>query len=291
MDLLTQLNCAVEYIEAHITDEEALASVASVTSYSAYHFARIFNYIADMPLGEYIRRRKMSLAAVDLQSGKDRVIDIAVKYGYDSADSFARAFAKQHSVMPSEARNSGVAFEIYPPIAFQIKIKGVQKMNFRMEEKKAFEVFGIERIFSNNETGEVPAFWDECRSNGEYERLFRAAKKEMVEKGNCIIGAACGYCEAGNDSFPYMICAVKDEDSDTAGFKIAQIPEATWAVFRSDDIDHIGTEIPTLFRRAYSEWLPYSGYDKANGPDLEVYGLVGNGKYYEEVWIPVSKIS
>lgn len=289
MELLAQLNTAVSYIEANIEDDEALSRVAGVTSYSAYHFARIFNYIADMPLGEYIRRRKMSLAAIALQNGSERIVDIAVKYGYDSADSFARAFARQHGIMPSEARGSGVRFKIYPPITFQIQIKGVQKMNFRIEEREAFAVFGLERIFENDDSGKVSAFWGECHANGEYERLFRATGREKVTVGNCVIGAACGYCEPGENRFPYMICAKKDEGSDTTGFRVAQIPKATWAVFRSEETENIGMEIPKLFRRAYGEWLPSSGYEKANGPDLEIYGLVGNGRFYEEVWLPVTR--
>jgi AraC family transcriptional regulator len=167
MDLLTQLNRAVSYIEANITDDDALAKVASVTLYSPYHFQRIFNYIADMPLNEYIRRRKLSLAAVDLQSSDVKVIDIAMKYGYDSADGFTRAFQRQHGVTPSEARQSGVSTQIYLPLTFQIQIKGVRKMDWRIEEREAFEVFGIERVFGKNETDTVPGFWDELLANGE----------------------------------------------------------------------------------------------------------------------------
>ena len=254
-----------------------------MTRYSPYHFGRLFGYIADMPLSDYIRRRKLSLAAMALQSGKAKVIELAVLYGYDSADSFARAFVKQHGVTPSAARRPGVSLKLFPPLTFQIKIKGVQAMNWRIEEKEAFEVFGIERIFGNDESELVPGFWTEIQQNGEQKRLCDATGEAMPERGDMVLRAACGYCEPGEDVFPYMVCAVKTPKSKTVGFRVAQIPAATWAVFRSEPLPHIGTAIPDLFSRAYSEWLPSSGYDKALGPDLEIYGLNGDGTFYEEV--------
>jgi AraC family transcriptional regulator len=288
MDILTQLNRAMAYIEAHIDDDLALADVASVTAYSPYHFGRLFYYIADLPLTEYIRKRKLSLAAMKLQSGKEKIIDLAIMYGYDSADSFTRAFVKQHGVTPSQARQPGVNLVIFLPLTFQIKIKGVQGMNWRIEEREAFEVFGLEKIFGNDETGLVPGFWDECHQNGSYERLYQAAGAKPDADGKCCINAICGYCEPGENSFPYMICALRKPDSDVTGFKIGQVPKNTWAVFRSEKTENIGLEIPKLFQRAYSEWLPSSGYDKVNGPDMEIY-YAADGKCWEEVWIPVKK--
>ncbi|MDR0288227.1 MAG: AraC family transcriptional regulator [Clostridiales bacterium] len=296
MDILTQLNRAMAYIEEHITDDIALTEVSSVTAYSPYHFGRLFYYIADMPLSEYIRKRKLSLAAMELQSRKMKVIDVALMYGYDSADSFARAFVKQHGVTPSNARRPGMNFTIFPPLTFQIKIEGVQAMNWRIEEKEAFEVFGIEKVFKNDETGKVPDFWTECHKNGSYEKLINDAgtcqpsgQGFAFGDGACVINAVCGYCEPGEDIFPYMLCALKKTGSKTDGYKTVQIPKTTWAVFRSDESSSIGVAIPTLFNRAYSEWLPSSGYDKALGPDMEVYYSTHGGKHFEEVWIPVKK--
>ncbi|MDD2262487.1 MAG: effector binding domain-containing protein, partial [Clostridia bacterium] len=228
-------------------------------------------------------------AAMALKSGNEKVVDLAVKYGYDSADSFTRAFVKQHGVTPSAARQPGVNLTIFPPLTFQIKIKGVQAMNWRIEEKEAFEVFGIERVFGNDETGKVPDFWTECHNNGEYERLFRAAGGVKATHGPCVVNAVCGYCDPGDNTFPYMICAFVKDGCKTDGFKVVQIPKTTWAIFRSNETDTIGLQIPQLFSRAYSEWLPSSGYDKVSGADIEVYGIADSGKYYEEVWLPVKE--
>jgi len=290
MDILTQLNRAMAYIEEHIADDIALADVSGVTAYSPYHFGRLFYYIADMPLPEYLRRRKLSLAAMALQRGGIKVIDLAVMYGYDSADSFTRAFVKQHGVTPSAARQPGVHLTIFPPLTFQIIIKGVQAMNWRIEAKEAFAVFGIERTIKNvlnpDEAGELTAFWKEAQTNGSCKRL-------IAQGGRSDLMGFGGYVEEQADECPYMICLVADPGSDISGFQTVSVPAASWAVFRSDEFDEKdyvrGRELRILFRRAYTEWFSTSGYDRFPGPDLEVYGVTDDGKFYEEAWIPVVK--
>lgn len=288
MDLLAQLNRAMNYIEEYISDDIYIDGISKVTNYSPYHFNRIFYYITGMPLSEYIRKRKLTLSAVELQNSDVKVIDLALKYGYESADSFTRAFVKQHGVTPTTARQSGVVLKFFPPLTFQINIKGVQEMNWRIEKKEAFEVFGIERIFPNEETGKIPDFWTECQRNGSYGKLSEDAggERPMQEpsKNCCVINALCGHIETTANEFPYMLFALKNENYKTDGYKIVQVPKTTWAVFRTDGLkDHANCQIPSLFQRAYSEWLPSSGYDKTNGPDMEIYG-----EDFEEVWIPVA---
>ncbi len=294
MDVLTELNRVMAYIETHIDKDVTLTDAASVTSYSPYHFGRLFYYIAELPLSEYIRRRKLSLAAMQLQGSGAKVIDLAVQYGYDSADSFTRAFVKQHGVTPSAARQPGVSLTIYPPLLFQIKIKGAQAMNWRIEERVAFEVFGIERVFGNDETGKVPGFWTEIYRRGQYRKLFRDAggvgDPDSETPGVSIVNAVCGYEELDGDRFMYMICAFVREGCRTRGYKVVQIPQATWAVFRGEAAEHPGPQIGELFNRAYSEWLPSSGYERVPGPDMEIYNITESGKFCDEVWIPVKKM-
>ena len=303
MDMLTQLNKAMAYVEEHIENDLALANVSSVTVYSPYHFGRLFYYVAEVPLSEYIRKRKLSLAGMKLQSGEVKVIDLAVLYGYDSADSFTRAFVKQHGITPSSARRKGVNLTIFPPLTFQIKIQGAKAMNWRIEEKEAFEVFGLERIFGRADinSGKVPMFWTDCHNDGSFEKLYDAAggKRDPdgrptshTKEGMCLINAICDYRDMENDNFPYMICAFKKADTNTDGYVVATVPKATWAVFRSDNFgEGLGKEVPKLFGRAYSEWLPTSGYDRATGPDMEFYYHTADGNFYEEVWLPVVKKS
>ena len=289
MDILTQLNRAIAYIEAHIDDDSALAGVSGVTAYSAYHFGRLFYYIAGMPLSEYIRKRKLSLAAMKLQSGGEKIIDLAVLYGYDSADSFSRAFARQHGITPSAARRPGVSLTIFPPLAFQIKIEGARAMNVRIEKKDAFEVAGVGRRFKNDETDKISGFWDEKFKDGSLERL----KKQM--KRSDLIGV-CGQADEQNGDFLYMIALFAEKGADAGGFSVIKAPEATWAIFRSEDFEQnpYGAEVAKLFQSAYSEWLPSSGYDKAGAGggeiyDMEIYGVTEKGKFFEEIWLSVEK--
>ncbi|MDR0326486.1 MAG: AraC family transcriptional regulator [Oscillospiraceae bacterium] len=289
MNLLTQLNRAMAYVEEHITDDLALADVSKVTSYSEYHFGRLFYYIADMPLSEYIRKRKLSLAAIELQSGREKVIDLAIKYGYDSADSFTRAFTRQHGITPSGARKQGIMLVNFPPMSFQIKIEGVQGMNWRIEQKAAFEVVGVERRFKNDETDLISGFWGEKSKDGSLERL----KKQT---GRSDFMGVCGHMDEAKGDFLYMIGLLSDKSTDTGGFSVIKAPAATWAIFRSEELDSnpYGAEIPKLFQSAYKEWLPSSGYEKLEGRDgeiydMEFYGVTDNGKYFEEVWLSVAK--
>jgi AraC family transcriptional regulator len=243
-----------------------------------------------MPLSEYIRRRKLSLAAIKLQSTACKVLDLAVQYGYDSADSFTRAFVKQHGVTPSAARQSGVNLTIFPPLTFQIKIEGVQAMNWRIEERQAFTVVGCARTFKNDETDNISAFWDEVYKDGSAERLKKQAKRDD------FVGV-CGNMDKKTGDFVYMIGLFADADTDTSGFDIITTPAATWAVFRSEEFDHnpLGETLPKLYESAYKEWLPSSGYDKVEGVngeiyDMEIYGKTPDGKFYEEVWLSVKKV-
>jgi len=289
MNLLTQLNNAVVYIEENICNELALCNISSVTSYSQYHFGRLFYYIADISISEYVRKRKLSLAAMEIQNGNEKVIDIAVKYGYDSADSFTRAFVKQHGVTPTAARREGTELKFFPPMTFQIKIEGVQGMNWRIEQRDTFKVVGEMRRFLNEESDKISGFWDEKFADGSLERL-------MKQVGRRDLIGVCGHIDDKAGDFMYMIALTADENTNTEGFTVISTPASTWAVFSSDDFDvnPYGREIPKLFESVYKEWLPTSEYEKVEGVegeiyDMEIYGVTESGKFYEEVWISVKK--
>ncbi|MDD4414020.1 MAG: AraC family transcriptional regulator [Oscillospiraceae bacterium] len=278
MDLLTQLNRVIEYIEANITDDEAVAKAHEITIYSAYHFPRIFNYMTNVPLNEYIRRRRLSLAGLELQSTDEKVIDIAMKYGYGSPDSFTRAFVRQHGVTPTEARSGGVTLHTYTPITFQITIKGVQKMNCRIEKKESFTAVGIKKAFRNDaEVNLIPQFWSDTPKET-YEELWAANNAEP--KG--YLGLCTDF--DGKHTFNYWIAAAS---SGVEGLEKVEIPAATWVIIEQDGA------LMDLANRFWTEWLPSSGYIRAdeNIPDVEVYPERDmpkmNFKY--ELWFPVVK--
>ena len=174
MEWIERLNDALSYIENHLTEETDLEQLGRIACCSSYHFQRMFSYMAGIPLSEYIRRRKMSLAAVDLQGGNMKIIDVAGKYGYSSPTAFNRAFQTVHGIAPSAVKSEGVSVKSFPPILFKITVKGVEEMNYRIETKDAFRIVGvsvpldkdIEKNFSV-----IPQKWQEISTNGTLQRL------------------------------------------------------------------------------------------------------------------------
>ena len=169
MDWIARLNQAIAYMEAHMTEEIDYVQVAKVAHCSSYHFQRMFAYIAEVPLAEYIRRRKMSLAAVELQSGDKRIIDVALKYGYSSPTAFNRAFQSIHGIAPSRAKEGGALLKSYPTISFKLIAKGVEEMEFKIEKKDAIRVLGVSTPLNSDATKayeEAEALWLKILTDG-----------------------------------------------------------------------------------------------------------------------------
>jgi len=145
MDSLTSMNNAMQYIEEHLTDDIDYSEVSKIACCSEYHFKRMFSFLSGIGLSEYIRRRRLTLAALDLKDTNLRIIDVAVKYGYDSADAFSRAFHSMHGILPSEARSENTQLKAYPRMTFQLSIKGGCEMNYRIVEKGPFKLVGIKK--------------------------------------------------------------------------------------------------------------------------------------------------
>ena len=143
MDSLEKMNEALNYIEENLVNDIDFKEVARLAFCSEYHFNRMFSFLVSVTLSEYIRRRRLTLAAFELNNSNIRIIDIAVKYGYNSPDSFARAFQVLHGITPSEARNNGQSLKAYPRMTFQLSVRGGSEMNYRIEEKDAFRIVGI----------------------------------------------------------------------------------------------------------------------------------------------------
>ncbi len=298
MDWLERMNRAIDYIEMNLAGEIQLSEVAQRACCSSHQFQRMFAFITNVTLAEYIRRRRLTLAALELQKSEAaRVIDIAIKYGYESPVSFTRAFQTLHGITPAMARQEGISLKAYPRLSFLITIKGVEAMNYRIETKESFEVFGMERVFHSDESGDAPntpaQFWQQCHANGEVERLAANAGDLplFVNQDLYKVHAVCSYKSTGNDTFPYMLCAFSSETSETNGYSIVTIPAHTWAIFPSEPFtwDTFDETIESLYRRFYTEWLPTSGYEQVEGMEFEIYGGRA-GLNYVELWLAIRKI-
>lgn len=281
MDWIERLNNAMNYIEEHLCDKLELDEAARIACCSTYHFQRMFAYMAGVPLSEYVRRRRMTLAAADLQSGGAKVIDAALKYGYESPTAFNRAFKSIHGIAPSEAKESGTTLKAFPPVSFRITIKGDSEMNYRIEKKEAFRIVGIscplERELEKNfET--VPALWGKAAAEGVIEKLASMMNTDI--KG--ILGvSACG----DNQNWKYYISVASTADVD-GDLEEYTVPEADWAVFEGRGTN---LSIQELEKRIVTEWLPGSGYEYGSAPDIEVYLNPDPQNAVYEVWIPVIK--
>lgn len=281
MEWIERLNGAVDYIEEHLTEDIDYEQVARVACCSSYHFQRMFSYMASVSLGEYIRRRRMSLAAVDLQGSEDKIVDIALKFGYGSPTAFNRAFQSVHGIAPSLVRDGGVSVKSFPPISFKITVKGVEEMNYRIEKKGEFRIVGVSQplhreIEKNFEV--VPQMWQKAGMDGTIPKLAGMMDGEPMG----LLGVSVCNDE---EVWRYYIAVTSSKPVDDL-LEAYVVPASTWAVFTGSGANR---SIQDLEQRIVMEWLPASGYEYANAPDIEVYLNADPQNAQYEVWIPVVK--
>lgn len=290
MEWLQKMNGAINYIEDNLTNNIDYTIAAKMACCSVYHFQRMFSFIIDIPLSEYIRRRRLTLAAFEVQNSDIKVIDLALKYGYESPDAFTRAFHKLHGVTPTTARNMGTQLKAYPRISFQISIKGDVEMNYRIVEKEAYTVFGksITIGIDQDPYKIIPKFWVDFQEDGTYERICRTAGFEPYS-GISLNAALYDFVNDGSYRNKYIIHTVLPEEVKIPDeLESLLVPAAKWGVFsdRYDQVEESTQVMHNLWKRIFSEWFPTSEYEVGKGPQLEVYP---DETKTVEVWIPVVK--
>ena len=265
------IQAAIDYVEAKLTEEIDVHNVAARAYVSAFHFQRIFSSLCGMPLGEYIRRRRLTQAAQELLRGA-KVIDTAMKYGYDSPDSFARAFRRFHGVLPSQAGQPGVTLVSFAPMKINLK-EGGSMMEYKVVEKPAFTVVGYKKQF-NNETSyqEIPKWWDE---------ILAGQQIIMGDFGVCI--------DTDGKLFDYMIADLHQPwKTVPEGCVTHTIPAGTWAVFPCT----LGT-LQDTNTKMWRDWLPAcTEYKLAGGYNLEFYSELNQAdppSSRAELWLPLVK--
>lgn len=283
MDWLERLNQAIEYIENNLEGDIDYGEAAQIACCSPFHFQRMFSYIAGVPLSQYIRRRRMTCAALKLQRGETKVGDLALMYGYESP-TFSRAFTSIHGMPPSSARHKGTVLKAYPRLKFLITIKGDTEMNYRIEHKEAFRIAGVMRHFKLNveeNFTEVPKFWTQTHQNGNFAKVCELSNMEP-----CGVLGVCT-CMNGNDFDYYIACA--SDKAVPEGMVDYMVPACDWAIF--DCRGPMPEAIQKLQTRIVTEWLPTSGYEYADAPDIEVYteGNTSSPDYMTQVWLPIKK--
>lgn len=290
MNWIQGIQRAIDYVEANITEEIDFEEVAKQAYSSSFNFQRVFGILCGFSLGDYIRMRRLSLAGEELSKGNAKIIDIAMKYGYDTPESFSRAFARFHGIAPSEAKHSGNV-KIFTPLSVKLTLTGGSKMDYRIEKRDAFQVVckrkRVGKPQSANATPDITAMWQEYGANGTMDRLIAYIPENPVMKG--LLGI-CFSDQLDAKQFPYGIGVEYDGRKIDDDFEIVTIPEHTYAVFSSKG------KMPDAFidtyHRIVTEFFPQSvQYEYGEGVEFEVYPSAdtSNPNYTCEIWVAVNE--
>ena len=284
MGWIENISEAICYIEENITEDLTIEKIAQRALISPYYFQKGFAMLCGFTVGDYIRQRRLTLAGSELVSSDEKIIDIALKYGYDSPDSFAKAFTRFHGVTPSAVRRDGAMIKAFASLKIKFMLEGGYIMDYKITEKDSFTVIGASRRFKyDGAAAEIPKFW-----------------KEHFESGNgktvCGTYGLCIDESMGSEDFEYLIADDYNPSMEVPdGFVTRIIPKHTWAVFPCKGA--MPNAIQEVSQRIFSEWLPNcKDYEIAAGYNVEMYTDpadcpkgVQDENYYSEIWIPVRK--
>ncbi len=288
MDWLTGIQNAINYIEENLTEKIDYDEVAKQASCSSFYFQRIFSILCGITLGDYIRNRRLTLAGNELSATDNKVIDIALKYGYESPESFTRAFSKFHGVTPSDAKKDGSKLKSFSPLSVKITLSGGNIMDYKIIEKAAFDI--IEKVeahtVDNSENAKsIPDFWTRSHNDGTVKKLFDSTTDKTY-----IFGICYGNLPKNAKTFDYSIAAKCDENTTIPkGFRKNTIPARTWAIFECKGA--MPNAIQDKWHKIVSEFFPASGYEPTYEMDIEAYtdGNMSSPDYRSEIWVPVIK--
>ena len=298
MDWITGMQKAIDYIEANLTEEIDYEKVAAESFSSSYHFQRVFSILCGYTLGEYIRLRRLSLAGAEIANDKEKVIDIALKYGYDSPDSFAKAFQKFHGITPSQARADGSMLKSFSRLSIKISLEGGSIMNYRIEEKDEMILTGYKRRFSG-----IPGE----RMEQEKEMYVKTRPLQYILQGlsGDVVNNFDIITNIDDEGYDFYIASQLNEycrnnlnKDGVLGEEFAKyyenvtIPKCTYAIFETERCAYPTMTFLDLRRKIASEWLPTSGYQLKDASELVVTHWFEGEKRnqrYRELWIPIEK--
>lgn len=289
MNMLAQFNKAMAYIENNLMNTIDPEQISRIAGCSEYHFRRMFSFLAGMPLGEYIRRRRLSLAGELLQLKQIKIIDLALQLGYESPEAFGKAFCAMHGVTPSQARKDHVALKVLSPMTFQLTIKGGTEMNYRIVEKQAFYIVGFKKRITMQFKG----------VNTQMDQVVQKLTPEIIAelKNLCdieprgILSVSSDFenrTEEGSELDQYI--GVATSQSYDHGYNLLPVAASTWAIFTATG--PFPYALQETWARIYAEWFPASGFELAEGPELlwNESPDTSRPNYKSEIWIPVRKL-
>ncbi|MBM0224841.1 AraC family transcriptional regulator [Micromonospora sp. ATA51] len=285
--MLERLNQAMAHIERHLDQPVEVAELARIAVTSEYHFRRLFSALAGIPLSEYVRRRRLTVAGAEVLAGEESLLDIAVRWGYGSNEAFARAFRAVHGVGPSEARRTGAALRAQPRMSFRLVVEGSTSMRYRIVEKDDFRLVGRKARVPLVHEGMNPAIVAFIRSIGpetvrRMEALSDQEPKGIVNVSDDLAGSR----EEGTElDYWHGVVTGADAPDDMASLPVAA---GTWAVFESSG--EFPQALQYLWRDVFTQWFPSNPYQTRPGPEISKVRVSADGKRAEaELWIPVRR--
>lgn len=289
MDSITNMNRVIAYIEAHLDSEIDFEEIERIAICSEYHFRKMFSFLAGISLAEYIRRRRLTRAALELVASDVRVIDVAIKYGYASNDAFSRAFQAMHGVLPSEVRRISTSIRTFPKMTFRLTINGGQEMKCRLIEKKAFYIVGFKKRVPIIFTGVNPEI-EKMYSNFTPEIIGELKRFSDIEPSG-IISASTNFSEGRmeeNGDLDHYIGVASSKEHGVK-YESIKVEPCLWAVF--EVVGPFPETLQDSWGRIYAEWFPSSGYESVEGPEILWHESkdVTNPEYRSEIWIPIKK--
>lgn len=288
MNYTQGLQNAIDYIEEHLTDDLDIEEIAAQSGLSAFYFQRIFNILCDYPLGEYIRNRRLTLAGNELSGTDEKVIDIALKYGYDTPESFSRAFSRFHGITPSQAKKNSSPLKSFSRLSVEIHLKGGNIMDYKIVKKDAFKVLekiSTQSIDDEQNKNTIPDFWTQSHQDGTVYKLL-----ELTTDRTNIFGICYGNTPNNKKTFEYSIAALCGDNTEIPdGFSIKEIPARTWAVFEC--IGPMPDAIQNTWHKICSEFFPTANYEPTYEMDIEAYpaGVMTSPDYRTEIWVTVKE--
>ncbi len=286
MNWATGIQNAIDYIENNLDASLDYSEIAEKAMCSTYYFQKIFVIMCGLTVGEYIRSRRLTLAGSELVSTNIRIIDLALKYGYESPESFTRAFTRFHGITPSEARRSGGRLRSFSRFKVQIILKGGNSMNYKIITKDSFTVIEkVERhtVADDQNKNTIPDFWDRAHKDGTIETLLKCSSDRSF-----IFGVCYGNEHSGDEQFDYSIAAQCEPDTAAPdGYRISTIPERKWVV--AECTGAMPEAIQKLWHELCTEFFPTSNYTPTYEMDIEAYpaGNMTDENYKSQIWIPI----
>jgi AraC family transcriptional regulator len=285
--VLDRLNQILEHIEDRLDQQVDVAELARLAATSEYHLRRMFSALAGMPLSEYVRRRRLTVAGAEVLADQESLLDIAVRYGYGSGEAFARAFRTMHGIGPGEARRTGAALVSQPRLAFRLTVEGSSSMRYRVVDRPDFTVVGLKARVPLVHSGPNQAIIDFVRGIDPHlsERLEKLSDQDP--RGIVAVCDDLDPSRAEGTELDYYHGVVTSAEA-PEGTTALPVPAGTWAVFTTSG--PAPEAIQELWRDVYTQWFPSNPYRTRPGPEILRTRLSADGTEAEaELWLPVER--